>query len=87
MATKNINPIFKKYHHMIESVDVEPEGIDVWLKRPFVFSVSEASCTFMPHELLRTKRTLRSLQYGQSINVFEMKQQRLTLKNGIGLTR
>ena len=56
MATENINLIFKKYHHMIESVDVEPEGIDVWLKRPFVFSCTHSSCTFMPFELFEDKK-------------------------------
>ena len=35
---------------MIADIDVEPSGLDVWLKRPYLFS-SEASCTFMPFEL------------------------------------
>ena len=31
---------------MIKQIDNELEGIGVWLKRPFIFSVSEASFTF-----------------------------------------
>ena len=41
-----INIINKKYQHIIDDVEDEPYGIGVYLKRPWIFSVSEASCTF-----------------------------------------
>ena len=56
MTKRNINLIAKKYQHMIEDIDVESSGLDVWLKRPYIFSTSEASCTFMPFELFQDKK-------------------------------
>tara|TARA_Y100001972_G_C7493172_1_gene249999 strand:+ start:144 stop:410 length:267 start_codon:yes stop_codon:yes gene_type:complete len=56
MAIRNIHLIFKKYQHMIADIDVEPSGLDVWLKRPYLFSGSDASCTFMPFELFEDKK-------------------------------
>ena len=41
-----INIIHKKHHRIIDSVQDEPWGVGVFLKRPWIFSVSEASCTY-----------------------------------------
>tara|TARA_R100001440_G_scaffold45066_3_gene64829 strand:- start:2134 stop:2400 length:267 start_codon:yes stop_codon:yes gene_type:complete len=41
-----INIINKKYQHIIDDIMDEPYCIGVYLKRPYIFSVSEASCTF-----------------------------------------
>ena len=51
MAIQNIHLIHKKHRNMINSVDLDDEGVGVWLERPYIFSVSEASCTFFPFEL------------------------------------
>ena len=51
MTKHNIHLINKKYHNIINSVDLDDEGVGVWLERPYIFSVSEASCTFFPFEL------------------------------------
>jgi len=48
--------IYKKYQHMVCALDIESSGIGVYLKRPYIFSVSEASCTFMPFELFEDKK-------------------------------
>ena len=49
MAIQNIHLIHKKHHNMINSVDLDDEGVGVWLERPYIFSVSES--TFFPFEL------------------------------------
>ena len=56
MTKRNINLINKKYQHMIADIDVEASGLDVWLNRPYLFSGSDASCTFMPFELFEDKK-------------------------------
>tara|TARA_R110001592_G_scaffold236760_6_gene495387 strand:- start:3884 stop:4153 length:270 start_codon:yes stop_codon:yes gene_type:complete len=46
MAIKNIKIIDKKHQHLISIVADEDDAIGVWLKKPYIFSVSNASCTF-----------------------------------------
>jgi hypothetical protein len=41
-----INIINKKYQHIIDSVQDEPWGVGVYLKRPWIFDGSNASCTY-----------------------------------------
>lgn len=43
---KNIDWIHSKYHKIIDEVIFTDEDCGVYLKRPWIFSVSEASCTF-----------------------------------------
>jgi hypothetical protein len=45
-----INIINKKYQHIIDSVQDEPSGLGVYLKRPWVFDGSNASCTYFDYD-------------------------------------
>lgn len=48
---ENLSIIHKRHHKIVEFVDDEGSGVGVWLKRPWIFSVSEASCTFFDYSL------------------------------------
>tara|TARA_Y100000389_G_C17159916_1_gene363873 strand:+ start:235 stop:477 length:243 start_codon:yes stop_codon:yes gene_type:complete len=43
---KNISWIDRKHRKIIDEVIITDEDCGVYLKRPWIFSVSEASCTF-----------------------------------------
>ena len=42
----NLNWIKPKYRKIIDQVIIEDDDCGVYLKRPWIFSVSNASCTF-----------------------------------------
>ncbi len=46
---ENLSIIHKRHHKIIEFVDDEGSGVGVWLKKPWWFSMSEASCTFFDY--------------------------------------
>jgi len=52
----NLSIIHKRHHKIIDAVDDEGSGVGVWLKRPWIFSVSEASCTFFDYSLYEDRK-------------------------------
>jgi uncharacterized protein YigE (DUF2233 family) len=47
----SLNQIKPELRHMVDEVIDAPDGVGVWLKRPYVFYVTGASTTFFDYEM------------------------------------